>query len=436
MFEFKLQVGCLILLLYFISNYVKDVFDRKVPSSPLFEGMLYIAPWAIIFDGLTAYTVNHMDTVPEWINVGSHGVFFVLMCIMTIQVFLYCIQQTMGIVSRKQMWILSIPGLISIALTILFMGELRFVIGETTNYSLGYSVYFCFVSLFLHFVTIFGIIIYHRRAIEKKKVFNLLVFMLIIFTLLVAQLLLPEILLTSLLPVLVIFGLYINFEDPSLRKIKIYNSDIMAAFATLVENRDDNTGGHINRTREYVSVILDEISRVPKFRHLISKDYYTNVVNAAPLHDIGKIATPDNILLKEGPLTSEEYETMKKHSKQGGEIIKKTLADLDDKEFQKIAYEMARYHHEKWDGKGYPDGMIGNQIPLHARIMAIADVFDAVSAKRCYRDALPLEECFKIIEEGRGTDFDPELVDLFLGAKDRITSYYEKCKVDDSDLKN
>ena len=157
-----------------------------------------------------------------------------------------------------------------------------------------------------------------------------------------------------------------------------------------------------------------------RYQDIVNKDYLTNVSNAAPLHDIGKIATPDSILQKPGKLTDEEYAIMKEHAAVGGDIIQNTFHNLEDEEFKQIAYEVARFHHEKYNGKGYPEGLVGEQIPLHARIMAIADVFDAVSQKRCYRDAMPVEECFAIIEKGAGSDFDPVLAEIFLGAKEEI----------------
>lgn len=115
---------------------------------------------------------------------------------------------------------------------------------------------------------------------------------------------------------------------------------------------------------------------------------------------------------------------MKQHSARGSEIISQTFAGINNPDFLKVAYEVARYHHEKWNGKGYPEKLSGEEIPLHARIMAIADVFDAVSAKRCYRDAMPIEKCFQIIEEGSGRDFDPKLVEMFMSAKAEIIEYY------------
>lgn len=163
-------------------------------------------------------------------------------------------------------------------------------------------------------------------------------------------------------------------ENPLFKKLRRYNSEMVMGFATLVENRDENTGGHIKRTTEYVRLLADELKSKGFFSDILTGEYIKNLVMAAPLHDVGK-----------------------------------------------IAYEVARHHHEKWNGKGYPDKISGGQIPLCARIMAVADVFDAVSAKRCYRDALPLEECFKIIEEGAGEDFDPVVGRTFLEMKQKIT---------------
>lgn len=144
---------------------------------------------------------------------------------------------------------------------------------------------------------------------------------------------------------------------------------------------------------------------------------------------MGKIAIPDAILQKPGKLTDKEYEIMKTHSQKGAEIIEETFKTMGNDEYGKIAYQVARYHHEKWNGKGYPDGLTHEEIPLCARIMAVADVFDAVSAKRCYRDALPLDTCFGIIEEGSGEDFDPLVAEVFLGMKEEVAEIVGKGRI-------
>ena len=147
---------------------------------------------------------------------------------------------------------------------------------------------------------------------------------------------------------------------------------------------------------------------------------------AAPMHDIGKIGVPDVVLQKPSKLTDEEYEIIKKHAPAGGKIIEETFGHLGNEDYTNMAYQVATYHHEKWNGKGYPECLSQKEIPLCARIMAVADVFDAVSEKRCYRDAMAIEECFKIIENGRGKDFDPVVVDVFLDIKDKVIQIHDE----------
>ena len=144
------------------------------------------------------------------------------------------------------------------------------------------------------------------------------------------------------------------------------------------------------------------------------------------MHDIGKIAVPDVVLQKPGRLTDEEFDIIKQHTVDGGRIIQDTFGHLEDDLYTKMAYQVARHHHEKWNGKGYPEGLKRKEIPLCARIMAIADVFDAVSQKRCYREAMPLDKCFSIIEEGSGQDFEPMLVEVFLDIRDKVEQVHKE----------
>ena len=265
-----------------------------------------------------------------------------------------------------------------------------------------------------------------RRFLPREKVLGTLSFIVIAGVILTVQICLPEALLSSIFPTILLLGIYIDFENPAIQKLTIYNNEIVEGFATMVESRDNNTGGHIKRTKAYVDLILRKMRHDKRYTYILNRDYLTDVSNAAPLHDIGKISTPDSILQKPGKLTDQEYAIMKEHAAKGGEIIRTAFHNLEDPEFRQIAYEVARYHHEKYNGKGYPDGLSGEQIPLHARIMAIADVFDAVSQKRCYRDAIPLEESFAIIEKGSGTDFDPDLARLFLDAREDVTQIVQE----------
>ena len=243
------------------------------------------------------------------------------------------------------------------------------------------------------------------------------------------QVIFPEFLATSLSVTIAMLGLYIYLENPSLKNLEKYHSEMVMGFATLVENRDDNTGGHIKRTSAYVNLILDEMKEKKVHKKELTKDFINSMIKAAPMHDIGKIGIPDSILQKPGKLTDEEFAKMKTHTVLGGEIIQDTFGHLEENsKYADMVYEVAMFHHEKWNGRGYPEGLSGVHIPLCARIMAVADVFDAISAKRCYRDAMPLDKCFEIIQSGSGTDFDPEVVEIFLNARPRVEEIYGRLK--------
>lgn len=200
----------------------------------------------------------------------------------------------------------------------------------------------------------------------------------------------------------------------SVRVEKIQRS-IITSLATVVEERDENTGDHILRTGGYIGALADAVRHDERYAN-VSMEFLKNVVIAAPMHDIGKIKIPDAVLNKPGRLTAEEYELMKTHSALGEDIIRRTMKDASDESYFTVACNIARHHHERYDGKGYPDGLKGKDIPLEARMMAIADVYDALISKRVYKEAYPKEEAREIIAEGAGTQFDPDLVPLFLEA--------------------
>jgi len=198
----------------------------------------------------------------------------------------------------------------------------------------------------------------------------------------------------------------------SLRVEKIQQS-VISSLATVVEERDENTGEHIQRTSEYVRMLSDAMKADSRYIS-VSAEFLNNVQLAAPLHDMGKIRIPDAILNKPGRLTDEEYAVMKRHSAYGAEIIEKTLRVIEEEDYYNVAKNIARHHHERWDGKGYPDGLKGGEIPLEARIMALADVYDALVSKRVYKEAFSKEKACEILREGAGTQFDPDLTRLFL----------------------
>lgn len=203
-------------------------------------------------------------------------------------------------------------------------------------------------------------------------------------------------------------------------QISNMQSGMIKFMAEVVENRDNNTGGHIRRTAEYVEYIAKELKRQGIYSDILTDKYMNDMVVAAPLHDIGKIHIPDTVLNKPGKLTKEEFEIMKTHSTAGEELLTHAKAELGESGYLEMAVEMAAYHHEWWNGKGYPYGISGEEIPLCARIMAVADVFDALISKRCYKNAMPLEKAYAIIREESGTHFDPAVAEAFFAASEDI----------------
>lgn len=207
-------------------------------------------------------------------------------------------------------------------------------------------------------------------------------------------------------------------EDEVKRRTKQVTAvqDVMiVAMASLAETRDNETGDHIRRTQCYVRVLAEYLKKTPKYSEVIDDRTVEMLYKTAPLHDIGKIGIPDHILLKPGKLDEAEFEIMKTHATLGYDAIcraERCMTDIEDS-FLQFAREIAYGHHEKWDGSGYPQGLAGEEIPLSARIMAVADVYDALISNRVYKAGMPHEKAAMIILEGRGGHFDPEIVDAF-----------------------
>jgi len=203
------------------------------------------------------------------------------------------------------------------------------------------------------------------------------------------------------------------------RIVELKNA-VMETIADLVERRDDATGGHITRTSRYLKIFLDAVIDSDQFKNQTTSWDIDQMVLSAQLHDVGKIAIDDAILRKPGKLTNEEFDTMKNHTILGGEIIKEIQKKTGEREFLDYAFTFAVYHHEKWDGSGYPYKMKGENIPLPSRLMAIIDVYDALISKRPYKEPFTQEQALNIIIEGKGSHFDPDLVDLFISISDKL----------------
>ncbi|WP_207646550.1 HD-GYP domain-containing protein [[Clostridium] polysaccharolyticum] len=208
------------------------------------------------------------------------------------------------------------------------------------------------------------------------------------------------------------------------KKIDFMQQQMIYSFANLIESRDNVTGQHVKRTSAYVRLIAEELKYNGFYADELNDTALEYICLAAPIHDIGKLKIPDSILQKPGILTDLEYDYIKNHTVRGEEIIERTMTNLEDDDFVHYAKNVARYHHEHWDGTGYPEGLSGRNIPLCARIMAVADVFDALVTKRSYKESFSLEDAFKQLEKGSGTQFEPLIVELFVNQKEVVKQMY------------
>ena len=205
------------------------------------------------------------------------------------------------------------------------------------------------------------------------------------------------------------------------------HNNLILSMATMVESRDNSTGGHIRRTSEVVNILISEIQKDKSDKKLtLSAEFCHNIIKAAPMHDLGKIAVDDAVLRKPGRFTDAEFEIMKTHAAEGARIVHEILKDTDDKAFHILAENVAHYHHERWDGSGYPEGLKGEEIPLEARIMAVADVYDALVSKRVYKDAMSFEKADSIMMESFGKHFDKQLEKYYVAARPKLEAYYSR----------
>ncbi len=197
------------------------------------------------------------------------------------------------------------------------------------------------------------------------------------------------------------------------RELLLTRDVTIEAMGTLAEYRDPETGGHIRRTQGYVRLLAEHLQDHPRFADYLDDDTIDLLYKSAPLHDIGKVAIADEILLKPGSLTAEEFEDMKQHTILGRDAIIAAESRLGENSFLSIAREIAEFHQEKWDGSGYPHGLAGDDIPVAGRLMALADVYDALISRRVYKPPFPHTKAVELILEGRGTHFDPDVADAF-----------------------
>lgn len=206
-------------------------------------------------------------------------------------------------------------------------------------------------------------------------------------------------------------------------RIELLQDKLILGMSDMIESRDSNTGGHVKRSSLAIRIFLEEL-RKHKDKYDFDEQFLKNIIKAAPMHDLGKIGVDDRILRKPGKFTPEEFEEMKTHSSKGAKIVKQILDGVEDSDFCEIAINIAHFHHEKWNGQGYPRGLKGTDIPIEARIMALVDVFDALVSKRCYKEKMNFDDAFHIIGESLGSHFDPDLGEIFLKCRLPLENFY------------
>ena len=345
----------------------------------------------MLFDGITVLFVNDVIKVSRITNIIFHALFLLSIDIFVFLSFYYLLTSETDIKIKTYIKVISfIPLLVNCLTVLITVKDLEFIHGVTTNYSMGVAVYTCYISVAVYVLMILALLIIRYRYLPKIKKFTLISVVILFLSVSLIQALYNEALISSIGVTCFSLALFFTQEDPALKEIKHYQNEMILGFATLVESRDESTGGHVRRTSKYVEIILESLMERKKFRSILTKEFISDLKLAAPMHDIGKVAIKDSILQKPGKLTEEEFEEIKSHTTKGEKIILNTFSHLNDSSYFKTCREVVLYHHEKWNGKGYPYGLKGDEIPLSARIMAVSDVFDAVSMKRCYRDALSL----------------------------------------------
>ncbi len=212
--------------------------------------------------------------------------------------------------------------------------------------------------------------------------------------------------------------------DEKTRNIRHIQNQIVLGLANMIENRDSDSGGHVRRTSSIIGYVVASARRLGVYQ--IDDIMAQDIIRAAPMHDLGKITIDSSILQKQDALTGTEYAIMKTHAQKSGEFVDILLRDVEEEHFVRVAHNIARYHHERWDGEGYPEGLKGEEIPVEARIMAIADVYDALVSVRCYKERFSFPSAASIMLDGMGSHFDPRLRNVFLDCREQLEDYYRE----------
>lgn len=426
MLHYKLQIGCMVIVLLVLALYHRERHAQKnVKRVKCFERLLLFSLLYFVMDIVTVYTVNHLETVPLVLNNALHLIYLWVIDRCLLDVFLY-VATMLDVQLTTNRWkrLAFLPHYAGILLMLLGISGIQYVEGTVSNYSTGLSVFICYAMVVYYLGLAYYVWTKYKENLPKRSRINILMCVPVFMGAIVFEMFVPEAFITSLAITAIILVVYCAMENAASCELIQYHEEVIYAFADVIEGRDGSTGEHVKRTVAYVGIIVNALKENGIYTESLDSEYLDFLLRAAPMHDFGKITVTDNILQKPGKLTADEYEVMKTHTVRGANMIKESLATLEEPEYITVAWQVARHHHERWDGAGYPDGLRGEKIPLCARVVAVADVFDAVSQNRCYRPAMSLDESFSIIEQGAGTQFDPLIAKVFLQMRDKVEAVF------------
>ena len=426
MLHYKLQIGCMVIVLLVLVLYFRERHEQKnVKRMKCFERLLIFSLLYFVLDIATVYTVNHLDTVPVAVNNVLHLLYLWVIDRCLLDVFLYVATMLeVPLVTNSWKRRAFLPHYAGSLLMLLGIGRIEYVEGTISNYSMGFPLVVCYGMVIYYLGLAYYVWKKYKDNLPKRSRVNFLICVPVFVGAILIQMLVPDALITSLAITSIILVAYCAMENAASSELIQYHEEVIYAFADVIEGRDGSTGEHVKRTVAYVRIIVEALKENGIYVESLDNEYMEFLLRAAPMHDFGKIAVSDTELQKPGRLTEEEYEAIKTHTVKGADMIKTSLASLEEPGYITIAWQVARHHHERWDGAGYPDGLYGEKIPLCARVVAVADVFDAVSQDRCYRPAMSLDESFAIIEQGAGTQFDPLIAEAFLRMRDKVEAVF------------
>jgi len=426
MLHYKLQIGCMVIVLLVLVLYFRERHEQKnVKRMKCFERLLIFSLLYFVLDIATVYTVNHLDTVPVAVNNVLHLLYLWVIDRCLLDVFLYVATMLeVPLVTNSWKRRAFLPHYAGSLLMLLGIGHIEYVEGAISNYSMGFPLVVCYGMVIYYLGLAYYVWKKYKDNLPKRSRVNFLICVPVFVGAILIQMLVPDALITSLAITSIILVAYCAMENAASSELIQYHEEVIYAFADVIEGRDGSTGEHVKRTVAYVQIIVEALKENGIYVESLDNEYMEFLLRAAPMHDFGKIAVSDTVLQKPGRLTEEEYEAIKTHTVKGADMIKTSLASLEEPGYITIAWQVARHHHERWDGAGYPDGLYGEKIPLCARVVAVADVFDAVSQDRCYRPAMSLDESFAIIEQGAGTQFDPLIAEAFLRMRDKVEAVF------------